>query len=111
MNDKMMRTLFREVKFLRDNSAHKSGLKPFYDIEVKRLRAAIKETDYSGLDVRVVVKSYDDGEMFRFPIGQYPDRETAEIFADMFRIHYVPAWYDCTGQVFTAKAEADKPCC
>lgn len=103
MNDKMMRTLFREVKFLRDNGVHKgSGLKGFYDIEVKRLRAALKETDYSGLDMQIVVKNYDDGEMIRFPIGQYPDKETAEIFADMLRIHHVPTWYDCTGQLFTA---------
>lgn len=103
MNDKMKKQLFSEIRFLRENGAHKGGaLKVFYDNYVKRLRQALKESDYSGLDMQIIVKNYDDGAMIRFPIGQYPDRETAEIFADMLRIHYVPTWYDCTGQLFTA---------
>lgn len=103
MNNKMKRDLFWEIRFLRENGVHKGGaLKLLYDDKVKRLRKALKESDYYGLDNQIVVKNDWDRAIIRFPIGQYPDRQTAEDFAEQFRIHYVPSQYDCTGQMFAS---------
>lgn len=96
-----LRERFREIKFLKDNCAHKGGLKPFYDEEVRQLRKRLKESDYWGLDTEIVVKQRDDSAIIRIPIGQYPDKETAELFAEQLRRKYVPTYYDCTGQLFT----------
>lgn len=102
MNYKMKKQLFSEIRFLRENGVHKGGaLKVFYDNDVKRLRQALKESNYWGLDNQIVIKNDLDRAIIRFPIGQYPDRETAEMFAENFRIHYTPSQYDCTGQLFT----------
>lgn len=103
MNKKMQRELWREVKFLRDNGVHKGGaLKPLYDEKIGRLRDENEKTDYTGLNIEIVVKQWDDGVIVRIPIGQYPDIQTAEMFAENFRIQYVPTYYDCTGQLFTS---------
>lgn len=103
MNNKMKRDLFWEIRFLKENGVHKSSaLKPLYDNKVKMLRDANKESDYYGLDNQIVVKNDWDRAIIRFPIGQYPDRQTAEDFAENFRIHCMPSQYDCTGQLFTA---------
>ena len=95
------RETFREIKFLKENLAHKGGLKPVYDNIVRQLRDRLKESDYCGLDIEIVVKQWDDGAIIRIPIGQYPDIQTAELFAEQLRRKYVPTYYDCTGQLFT----------
>lgn len=95
------RQMFKEIKFLKDNGAHKGGLKPLYDRDVRLLRKRLKESDYWGLDNEIVVKQCDDCAIIRIPIGQYPDRDTAELFAEFLRRKYVPTPYDCTGQLFT----------
>lgn len=103
MNYKTKKMLFSEIRFLRENGVHKgSALKTLYDNKVKMLRDANKESDYYGLDNQIVVKNDWDRAIIRFPIGQYPDRQTAEDFAEQFRIHCVPSQYDCTGQLFTS---------
>lgn len=97
-----LRERFREIKFLRDNNVHKGGaLKDLYDEDVKILRRILKESDYWGLDTEIVVKDRGDSAIIRIPIGQYPDKETAELFAEHLRIKYYPTYYDCTGQLFT----------
>lgn len=96
------REMFSEIKFLKDNGAHKGGLKSLYDRDVRLLRERLKKSDYWGLDNgEIVVKDRGDSAIIRIPIGQYPDRETAEMFAENFRIHCTPSQYDCTGQLFT----------
>ena len=103
MNNKMKRDLFLEIRFLKENGVHKGGaLKVFYDNDVKKLRSALKESDYCGLNTEIVVKQWDDGRIIRIPLGEMPDYETAELFAEQLRIHYVPSQYDCTGQLFTS---------
>lgn len=96
-----LRQMFSEVKFLRDNDAHKGGLKPLYDRDVRLLRDRLKESDYWGLDTEIVVKNRDTSAIIRIPLGEMPNRETAELFAEQLRIKYVPTYYDCTVQLFT----------
>lgn len=102
MNEKMQRELWREVRFLRENGVHKGGaLKSLYDEKIGRLRDENEKTNYSGLNYEIIVKQWDDAAIVRIPIGQYPDIETAELFAEKLRIKYFPTYYDCTGQLFT----------
>lgn len=103
MNYEMKKQLFSEIRFLRENGVHKGGaLKVLYDNDVKRLREALKESDYWGLDTEIVVKDRGDSAIIRIPLGQFPDIHTAELFAELLRRKYIPSQYDCTGQLFTA---------
>lgn len=74
-----------------------NSLKPIYDDCVREIRRRRRPV---GDDV--LVKAFGDTSwIIRTPLGEIPDRGTAEIIAEALRYERPNSPYDCTGQVFT----------
>ena len=89
------------VQFLKKEGFDRKNhcLHNIYVTEMKKLRELRKERYDS--DGTILIKGDWDRCIVRIPLGDMPNRETAELFAEQMRIQYTWRDYDCTGQLFT----------